>query len=304
MEVLAASKHERGDRLIAMANKAAGSGGIGRRLAEKADSVCALFADPCRRTSWTSRWERPWPRRRPTRGGATWTSCARCRPRRARRESSGCRARVESLCAGAARFWKTHDCSVEAPLPAEPDRGGRSHDKTVRHGRHKRRGQPLPRGRATAFSLGQAVTYLLAREERRAPQVVIGRDTRVSGHMLECALAAGVASMGGVALLAGVLPTPAIAFLTVALEADAGAVISASHNPFHDNGIKFFSASRFQTHRRPGGRDRAASAERLAAGVGTRPPRPGYDPLAWMTAPSAMWRSSRAPSRMDRLSPG
>ncbi len=96
---------------------------------------------------------------------------------------------------------------------------------------------------ATAFSLGQAVTYLLRHDARTAPRVVIGRDTRISGSMLECALAAGVTSMGGLARLVGVLPTPAIAFLTVADGADAGLVISASHNPYQDNGVKLFSAA-------------------------------------------------------------
>ena len=98
----------------------------------------------------------------------------------------------------------------------------------------------------TAFSVGQAATYVLGRNARRAPQVIIGRDTRVSGHMLEHALAAGVTSMGGVVRLAGVLPTPAIAFLTVDGGADVGAVISASHNPFQDNGIKLFSGTGFK----------------------------------------------------------
>ena len=98
----------------------------------------------------------------------------------------------------------------------------------------------------TAFSVGQAAARVLGRNARPAPQVIIGRDARVSGQMLEHALAAGVMSMGGVVRLAGVLPTPAIAFLTVDGGADAGVVISASHNPFQDNGIKLFSGAGFK----------------------------------------------------------
>lgn len=74
------------------------------------------------------------------------------------------------------------------------------------------------------------------------PQFLIGRDTRLSGHMLENALTAGLTSMGGNVTLAGLLPTPAIAYLTQSLKANAGIVISASHNPAEDNGIKVFSA--------------------------------------------------------------
>jgi len=99
---------------------------------------------------------------------------------------------------------------------------------------------------ATVFSLGQATILTLREDGCERPRVVIGRDTRVSGPMLESALAAGVASMGGVALLGGVLPTPAVAHATVAQKADAGAVISASHNPFEDNGVKLFSRAGFK----------------------------------------------------------
>ena len=78
------------------------------------------------------------------------------------------------------------------------------------------------------------------------PAIVVGRDTRLSGDMLEAALTAGICSMGGDARLAGILPTPGIALLTRRLGAAAGAVISASHNPFADNGIKFFAADGFK----------------------------------------------------------
>jgi phosphoglucosamine mutase len=100
-----------------------------------------------------------------------------------------------------------------------------------------------------ATSLGRAAVGSLARlpsggrETRQAPQVLIVRDTRESGPMLEAALAAGVAAAGGDALLGGVLPTPAAAILVKRLGLDLAAVVSASHNPYRDNGIKFFSGS-------------------------------------------------------------
>ncbi|MDD5296789.1 MAG: phosphoglucosamine mutase [Rhodocyclaceae bacterium] len=87
---------------------------------------------------------------------------------------------------------------------------------------------------------------LVAREQLGAgdrPTVLIGKDTRLSGYMLEAALEAGLAAAGVDVLLAGPVPTPAVAYLTRALRLQAGVVISASHNPYHDNGIKFFSAS-------------------------------------------------------------
>lgn len=97
----------------------------------------------------------------------------------------------------------------------------------------------------TAFSLGQAVTRVLS-EEHHTTRVIIGKDTRLSGYMLESALEAGVTSMGGVPYLVGVLPTPGIAFITESMRADAGIVISASHNPYQDNGLKVFSGSGFK----------------------------------------------------------
>jgi len=91
-----------------------------------------------------------------------------------------------------------------------------------------------------ALALGRAVTFVAGRGQRHAPRVLIGKDTRLSGYMLETALAAGVTSMGGRVLLCGPVPTPAVAHLTVSMRADAGIVISASHNPYDDNGIKIF----------------------------------------------------------------
>ena len=93
-----------------------------------------------------------------------------------------------------------------------------------------------------AVNLGRALAYvLMERKGGKRPRVVIGKDTRLSGYMLENALVAGLCSMGGDALLVGTLSTPGIAVLTIDQKADAGFVISASHNPFQDNGIKLFS---------------------------------------------------------------
>lgn len=95
--------------------------------------------------------------------------------------------------------------------------------------------------------LGSAVT-LVARQQSgvTAPRLVIGRDTRISGPMLEAALTAGITAMGGHVLECGELPTPAIAHLTRSLRAEAGLVISASHNPYDDNGIKLFGGDGFK----------------------------------------------------------
>ena len=97
-----------------------------------------------------------------------------------------------------------------------------------------------PMDAGVAFAVGQAVTYILKKKNHQA-RVIIGKDTRLSGYMLESALEAGVTSMGGVAQLVGVMPTPGIAYITESMRADAGFVVSASHNPYQDNGIKVFS---------------------------------------------------------------
>ncbi|HSA62106.1 MAG TPA: phosphoglucosamine mutase [Nitrospiraceae bacterium] len=96
-----------------------------------------------------------------------------------------------------------------------------------------------------AMQLGRAAAHIFMRRAGRH-QIVIGKDTRISGYMLESALTAGICSMGVDVLLVGPMPTPAIAFLTRSLRADAGVVISASHNPYQDNGIKFFSNDGFK----------------------------------------------------------
>jgi len=96
-----------------------------------------------------------------------------------------------------------------------------------------------------AMQLGRAAAHIFMRRAGRH-QIVIGKDTRISGYMLESALMAGICSMGVDVLVVGPMPTPAIAFLTRSLRADAGVVISASHNPYQDNGIKFFSSNGFK----------------------------------------------------------
>ncbi|MDD2422071.1 MAG: phosphoglucosamine mutase [Heliobacteriaceae bacterium] len=96
-----------------------------------------------------------------------------------------------------------------------------------------------------AYRLGRAGAFVL-KATAPHPRIVIGKDTRLSGDMLEGALVAGITSVGGEALAAGVLPTPGVACLTRMLGATAGIVISASHNPVEDNGIKFFAASGFK----------------------------------------------------------
>ncbi|MCI8608773.1 MAG: phosphoglucosamine mutase [Firmicutes bacterium] len=96
-----------------------------------------------------------------------------------------------------------------------------------------------------AFKLGKAGAYVLKKENKR-PVIIIGKDTRVSGDMLENALAAGILAVGGNVIKVGVIPTPAVAYLTRYYQADAGIVISASHNTFEYNGIKFFNSQGFK----------------------------------------------------------
>jgi phosphoglucosamine mutase len=98
----------------------------------------------------------------------------------------------------------------------------------------------------TALRLGRALAHVFKNTRGRHRRILIGKDTRLSGYMLETALASGICSMGVDVLLVGPLPTPGIAFLTRSMRADAGVVISASHNPFEDNGIKFFSRDGFK----------------------------------------------------------
>lgn len=98
-----------------------------------------------------------------------------------------------------------------------------------------------------AFALGRAGSYVLARRsEGDRPRILVGKDTRISGDMLEAALMAGICSTGADVLTVGVIPTPAVAYLTQKYQASCGIVISASHNPVEDNGIKFFGPQGFK----------------------------------------------------------
>jgi phosphoglucosamine mutase len=96
-----------------------------------------------------------------------------------------------------------------------------------------------------AMNIGRATAHLF-KKRGHVPKIIIGKDTRISGYMLENALVSGICSMGVNAIMVGVLPTPGIAFLTGSMRADAGIVISASHNPFQDNGIKIFGSEGFK----------------------------------------------------------
>jgi phosphoglucosamine mutase len=96
-----------------------------------------------------------------------------------------------------------------------------------------------------AANVGQAIAYL-SKKEGHKPRIIIGRDTRLSGDMFESAIISGICSMGINAISVGVMPTPGIAFLTHDMRADAGMVISASHNPSQDNGIKIFNSEGFK----------------------------------------------------------
>ncbi len=97
-----------------------------------------------------------------------------------------------------------------------------------------------------ALRLGRAIAFVAGRGKNHAVRVLIGKDTRLSGYMLETALASGICAMGGHVMLTGPIPTPAVAQLTPSMRADAGVVISASHNPFEDNGIKLFGPDGFK----------------------------------------------------------
>lgn len=97
-----------------------------------------------------------------------------------------------------------------------------------------------------AFALGKAGAKVLAKENAHRPKIIVGRDTRISGMMLESALAAGLCAVGATVISLGVIPTPAVAYLVKKYKADAGVVISASHNPYEYNGIKFFNSEGYK----------------------------------------------------------
>ncbi len=97
-----------------------------------------------------------------------------------------------------------------------------------------------------ALEIGRATAYVCRKHPKQRHMIAIGKDTRISGYMLESALTAGICSMGVDVLLMGPLPTPGMAFITRSMRADAGMVLSASHNPYQDNGIKIFSRDGFK----------------------------------------------------------
>ena len=96
-----------------------------------------------------------------------------------------------------------------------------------------------------AYSLGRAGAFVLT-EGTHKPKILVAKDTRISGDMLEAALVAGILSVGAEAVILGVVPTPAVAHLTREYKADAGVMISASHNPVEYNGIKFFDGKGYK----------------------------------------------------------
>jgi len=120
-----------------------------------------------------------------------------------------------------------------------------------------------------ALALGKAVAHVAGRNKTHTPRILIGKDTRLSGYMIEQALASGICSMGARVILCGPIPTPAVAQLTVSMRADAGIVISASHNPYQDNGIKIFGADGFKLPD-----EQEAEIEKLMADDGLLGPRP------------------------------
>ncbi len=103
-----------------------------------------------------------------------------------------------------------------------------------------------PMTASVALRLGQAAAYVFRGRRDGGRRFLIGKDTRLSGYMFEDALAAGISSMGGTVMQVGPMPTPALAFLTVDMRCDAGVMITASHNPYQDNGIKFFGGDGFK----------------------------------------------------------
>jgi phosphoglucosamine mutase len=108
------------------------------------------------------------------------------------------------------------------------------------------RANQYPMTAEVALSLGQAIAHVFARSSEERPRIIIGKDTRLSGYLFEDALAAGICAMGVDVIQVGPMPTPGMAFLTADMRCAAGVMISASHNPYTDNGIKFFSRDGFK----------------------------------------------------------
>ncbi|MBN1960768.1 MAG: phosphoglucosamine mutase [Deltaproteobacteria bacterium] len=141
----------------------------------------------------------------------------------------------------------THTAKNEKPRIVENIEAASNHRERRLFGTDGVRGvaNVFPMTCETALALGRAVAYQARRGNHRH-SIIIGKDTRLSGYMIEMAFASGVCSMGVDAVFVGPMPTPAVAFLTRDMRADAGVVISASHNPFADNGIKIFARDGFK----------------------------------------------------------
>ncbi|MEJ2108609.1 MAG: hypothetical protein P8Z37_01610 [Acidobacteriota bacterium] len=144
----------------------------------------------------------------------------------------------------------------------------------------------------TALKIGQAVAGVCKTDEERRHCIVVGNDSRRSGAMLQSALTAGICSMGVDVRLAGILPTPAIAYLTRSLKMDAGIMISASHNPFEDNGFKIFSRNGFKL---PDAVEE--EIERRLISAPKRDPKPQgslvVPSATWMRQRNATWHSAK-----------
>lgn len=128
-----------------------------------------------------------------------------------------------------------------------------------------------------AILIGRATVHLFKRSGH-SPKIIVGKDTRMSGYMLEYGLAAGICSLGGEPIMVGVVPTPGIAYLTRSMRADAGIVLSASHNPREDNGIKIFSAEGFKL---PDEKEQAIEEFVLSGNGGQLHPLPGQPGKAY-----------------------
>ncbi|WKA54979.1 phosphoglucosamine mutase [Planococcus shixiaomingii] len=129
-----------------------------------------------------------------------------------------------------------------------------------------------------AFKLGRIGGYILTKHSKDKPKVLIGRDTRISGEMLEGALLAGLLSVGAEVMRLGVISTPGVAYLTRVMSAEAGVMISASHNPVEDNGIKFFGSDGFKLSD-----DQEAEIEELLDSAEDQLPRPTGGDLGSVT---------------------
>ena len=137
-----------------------------------------------------------------------------------------------------------------------------------------------------AFGVGQAVAHVFRKNGHRA-RVIIGKDTRISGYMLESSLEAGITSMGGHPYLVGVLPTPGIAFITQSMRADAGIVISASHNPYPGQRAQDLRRQRVQADRRGGRPHRRPRSSTRNSSISCRRQGAWERPSASMTSTDA-----------------